>query len=133
MNKFAGKFTLIGLTTLFGLLFFWPPSTKLKTGIDLSGGTILVYEIKKDGQPANFDIDELITSLKRRINPEGVLDIPIRKLGGDRIEIILPKASAEEVEEVKEKMTKVGCSSSASWPTASTTRASSTGRWARTA
>ncbi|HEY2155139.1 MAG TPA: protein translocase subunit SecD, partial [Isosphaeraceae bacterium] len=107
MNKFAGKFTLIGITTLLGLLFFWPPSTKLKTGIDLSGGTILVYEIKKDGQPANFDIDELITSLKRRINPEGVLDIPIRKLGGDRIEIILPKASAEEVEEVKEKMTKV--------------------------
>ncbi len=108
MNKFAGKFTLIGITTLLGLLSFWPPSTKLKTGIDLSGGTILVYEIKKDGQPANFDIDELITSLKRRINPEGVLDIPIRKLGGDRIEIILPKASAEEVEEVKEKMTKVG-------------------------
>ena len=56
----------------------------------------------------NFDLDELITSLKRRINPEGVLDIPIRKLGGDRIEIILPKASAEEVEEVKAKMTDVG-------------------------
>src|SRR5579875_3186890 len=106
MNKFAGKFTLIGLATLLGFLAFWPPEQRLKTGIDLSGGTILVYEVKKDNTPANFDLDELITSLKRRINPEGVLDIPIRKLGGDRIEIILPKASAEEVEEVKEKMTK---------------------------
>ena len=108
MNKFAGKFTLIGIATLLGFLAFWPPESRLKTGIDLSGGTILVYEVKKDNTPANFDLDELITSLKRRINPEGVLDIPIRKLGGDRIEIILPKASAEEVEEVKAKMTDVG-------------------------
>ena len=108
MKKFSGKFALIGITTLLGFIAFWPPDSKLKTGIDLSGGTILVYQIKKESQPTNFDLDELITSLKRRINPEGVLDIPIRKLGGDRIEIILPKASAEEVEEVKEKMTKVG-------------------------
>lgn len=115
MNKFSGKFALIGITTLLGFIAFWPPESKLKTGIDLSGGTILVYEVKKDNQPTNFDMDELITSLKRRINPEGVLDIPIRKLGGDRIEIILPyhrsgdqKAAAEEVEEVKAKMTDVG-------------------------
>jgi SecD/SecF fusion protein len=107
MKKFGSKFALIGFATLLGFLAFWPPEEKLKTGIDLSGGTILVYEIKKD-TPANFDMDELITSLKRRINPEGVLDIPIRRLGGNRIEIIYPKASAEDVEEVKSKMTDVG-------------------------
>ena len=108
MNKFAGKFTLIGIVTLLGFLAFWPPETRLKTGIDLSGGTILVYELKRENLPPNFDLDELITALKRRINPEGVLDVPIRRLGPDRIEIILPKASAEEVEEVKAKMTDVG-------------------------
>jgi len=108
MKKFGSKFALIGITTLLGFLAFWPPDQKLKTGIDLSGGTILVYEVKKENLPANFDLDELITALKRRINPEGVLDIPIRKLGGDRIEIIYPKATAEDVEEVKSKMTNVG-------------------------
>jgi SecD/SecF fusion protein len=108
MNKFAGKFTLIGIISLLGFLFFWPPDKKLKTGIDLSGGTILVYQVRKDNLPANFELDELIVALKKRLNPEGVLDIPIRKLGGDRIEIILPKASAEEVEDVKAKMTAVG-------------------------
>ena len=80
-------------------------------GIDLSGGTILVYEAKKDNAPANFELDELITALKRRVNPEGVVDVPIRKIGGDRIEIIPPCRTgdrAEEVEEVKNRITTVG-------------------------
>ena len=87
----------------------FPPKEKLKTGIDLSGGTILVYEVNKGGTAAgSVNLDELITALKRRINPEGVLDIPIRSIGNNRIEVILPKATAEEVEEVKRKMTNVG-------------------------
>lgn len=44
MNKYVGKFALIFLSTLIGILAIWPPREKLKTGIDLSGGTILVYE-----------------------------------------------------------------------------------------
>ena len=86
----------------------WPPAKKLKLGIDLSGGTILVYEVAKGNLPSNFNMDELIASLKQRIDPQGVREIPIRKIGSNRFEIILPKASAEEVEEVKRKLTDVG-------------------------
>ena len=109
MKKFGGKFALIIGLTLLGLISIWPPKERLKTGIDLSGGTILVYEVNKTGAAAgSVNLEELITALKRRINPEGVLDIPIRKIGNNRIEVILPKATAEEVEEVKRKMTNVG-------------------------
>ena len=109
MKKFGGKFALIIGLTLVGLYAIWPPKDKLKTGIDLSGGTILQYEVTKTGAASgSVNVDELITALKRRINPEGVLDIPIRKIGNSRIELILPKATAEEVEEVKRKMTNVG-------------------------
>ena len=109
MKKFGGKFALIIGLTLLGLISLWPPQERLKTGIDLSGGTILVYEVNKAGTAAgSVNLEELITALKRRINPEGVLDIPIRKIGNNRIEVILPKATAEEVEEVKRKMTNVG-------------------------
>ena len=45
---------------------------------------------------------------QERADPEGVKEIPIRKIGGDRIEIILPQASNEEVEEVKKMLTDVG-------------------------
>jgi SecD/SecF fusion protein len=106
MKTFASKFALIGILTLVGLIAMWPPREKLKLGIDLSGGTILVYEANK--LPAGVKLDELIGALKQRVNPEGVLDIPIRKIGANRIEIILPEASAEEVEEVKTRLTDVG-------------------------
>ena len=109
MKKYGVKFALILGLTLLGLISIWPPKDKLKTGIDLSGGTILVYEVNKQGTASgSVNLDELITALKRRINPEGVLDIPIRKIGNNRIEVILPKATAEEVEEVKRKLTNVG-------------------------
>ena len=102
MKKYGAKFALILGLTLIGLISIWPPKDKLKTGIDLSGGTILQYEVTKTGAAAgSVNIDELITALKRRINPEGVLDIPIRSIGNTRIEIILPKATAEEADAYK--------------------------------
>ena len=109
MNKYYGRFALIILSTLIGVAAVWPPKEKLKTGIDLSGGTILVYEVKKDATASgNVNLDELITALKRRINPQGVEDIAIRKVGNDRIEIVLPKKSSDEVDDIKKKLTNVG-------------------------
>jgi SecD/SecF fusion protein len=108
MKNLGTKFALIGFTTLLGLLALWPPREKLKLGIDLSGGTILVYEVMTQNLPANFSMDELISALKNRVDPQGVREIPIRKVGGNRLEIILPEASAEEVEEVKRNLTDVG-------------------------
>jgi len=39
-------------------------------------------------------MDELISSLKHRVDPEGVREIPIRKFGTNRLEIILPASEA---------------------------------------
>ena len=102
------KTLLIVGSTLAGLIAVYPPSQKLKLGIDLSGGTILVYEVMQDNQSSNFNMDELIAALKQRADPQGVKETPIRKIGSNRIEIILPKASPEEVEEVKKMLTDVG-------------------------
>ncbi len=106
MKRFGWKLGLIIAATLLGMAFLWPPQKKLKLGIDLSGGTILVYEA--ENVPDGVSMDELIAALKKRADPEGVKEIPIRKIGGNRIEIILPQASNEEVEEVKKMLTDVG-------------------------
>ena len=109
MNKYYGKLALILFSTVVGILAIWPPKEKLKTGIDLSGGTILVYEVKRESTASgNVNLDELITALKRRINPQGVEDMAIRKVGNDRIEIVLPKKTTDEVNSIKEKLTNVG-------------------------
>src|SRR5262245_66411256 len=104
MKDFLWRFLLIGGFTLAGLVCIWPPSQKLKRGIDLSGGTILVYEVDRSNLPPGFNMDELVSALKKRADPEGVKEIPIRKIGSNRIEIILPEASNEEVEEVKKML-----------------------------
>jgi SecD/SecF fusion protein len=99
---------LIGGCTLAGLYSLWPPEKKLKLGIDLSGGTILVYQVDTSNLPSGFKMDELVSALKKRADPEGVKEIPIRQIGSHRIEIILPQASNEEVEEVKKMLVDVG-------------------------
>jgi len=108
MKRLDWKILLIVGSTLAGLYSMWPPSQKLKLGIDLSGGTILVYEVVRDNQTRAVTMDDLIAALKKRADPEGVKEIPIRQIGGGRIEIILPQASKEDVEEVKKMLTDVG-------------------------
>src|ERR1022692_921861 len=69
-----------------------------KFGVDLVGGTILVYEIdlRKNQDvdnkfDATRDINVLAESLKRRIDPNDLYNIVIRPAGGEgRVEIILP-------------------------------------------
>jgi SecD/SecF fusion protein len=108
MKRFAWKIALIVGFTLVGLLSMWPPQQKLKLGIDLSGGTILVYEVITDNTNRSVVMEDLISALKKRADPEGVKEISIRNVGGNRIEIILPEASNEEVEEVKKMLTDQG-------------------------
>jgi SecD/SecF fusion protein len=107
-NKFHFKFGLIGTMLFLGTALILPPKERLKLGIDLSGGTILVYQVKDDGRAQSSRMDDLIAALKERVNPEGLSDIPIRKVGNNRIEIILAQATPEEVDLLKRKMTDVG-------------------------
>src|SRR5262245_3645035 len=105
-QKMHLKFGVIASFTFAGLLAMWPPNEKLKLGIDLSGGTILVYEASKDNQSASFNMNDLISALKHRVDPQGIKEIPIRMIGGNRLEIILP--ADEDVDEVKRLLTDVG-------------------------
>src|ERR1700740_995959 len=108
MKRFGWKIALIVGFTLAGLYSMWPPAQKLKLGIDLSGGTILVYEVITDNTNRSVVMEDLISAPKKRADPEGVKEISIRNVGGNRIEIILPQASNEEVEEVKKMLTDQG-------------------------
>src|SRR5690349_14208849 len=105
-NKLHLKFGVIAAATFAGLMAMWPPRERLKLGIDLSGGTILVYEAVKENLSSNFNMDELISALKHRVDPQGIKEIPIRKIGSNRLEIILP--ADEDVDEVKRLLTDVG-------------------------
>src|SRR5438045_3917895 len=82
-----------------------------KLGVDLVGGTILVYEIDNerigDSGPADATGEKrsqkLAESLKRRIDPADLYNVTIRPMGEDRVEIILPSGSLKAQAKEEEK------------------------------
>lgn len=111
--------------------------TGFRRGIDLAGGTILVYEVDltkteaRKRQPgadsagttatsglSSDDIRRLAENLKRRIDPADLRNVIVRPVGTTRVEIILPytgstsggKEGATEdfVQEVKNLVGQVG-------------------------
>ncbi|QDU34763.1 bifunctional preprotein translocase subunit SecD/SecF [Poriferisphaera corsica] len=80
----------------------WPPQTKLKRGIDLAGGTTMVYDVKvPQGADARQVIDETIAVLQRRVDPSGVRNLVWRQIAGNRIEIQMALPS-DDVKEARE-------------------------------
>lgn len=83
-------------------------------GIDLAGGTNLVYEVDEEKAKADdIEIDSalmerLVGAVARRVNPSGTKEIVVRRLGRTRIEIILPGADPAVVEDTKAQITKLG-------------------------
>ncbi|MGQ0635275.1 MAG: protein translocase subunit SecD [Planctomycetaceae bacterium] len=83
-------------------------------GIDLAGGTNLVYEVdeqRAQGDTITIDnnlMDRLVGAVSRRVNPAGTKEIVVRRLGRARIEIILPGADPAVVEDTKVQITKLG-------------------------
>lgn len=64
----------------------------LKPGIDMVGGTSLTYEIKQpENGPAQPDMaDKMATTLKERVDPQGVRNLVWRPQGSTRLEIQMP-------------------------------------------
>lgn len=90
---------------------------KIGLGVDLRGGTILVYEIDPSKGFATADGEEtqtrvassqLIPSLIKRINPSGTQEIVIRPYGENQIEIIIPEVDQVEVERIKRIIAQAG-------------------------
>ena len=84
----------------------WPP----KLGIDLSGGSILVYEIddQSKGPDTTVDMEKLVQAVTKRVNPGGVKEVTIRPYGVNQIEVIIPKADEAELDRIKNKISSTG-------------------------
>ncbi|MGC4032224.1 MAG: hypothetical protein QM754_10930 [Tepidisphaeraceae bacterium] len=70
----------------------------LKPGIDMVGGTSLTYEIKQP-EGAQHDpqlAEKVATSLKQRVDPQGVRNLIWRPQGADRLEIQMPLTKQSE-------------------------------------
>src|SRR5437764_7886467 len=71
-----------------------------RLGVDLVGGTILVYEVDASKLPQDFRPEDLAAALKRRIDPADLYNVTIRPVAGNppRVEIILPTGGRHQTE-----------------------------------
>ena len=97
----------------------WHP--RFRRGIDLAGGTILIYEtLERQANERELearDIRTLADKLKQRIDPTDVKNVVVRPLGHNRVEIILPfvggsggkeKVNEEFIADVRDKVKQTG-------------------------
>ena len=86
----------------------------LQLGIDLAGGTNLVFEIddkaaEAEGKEITPDLmDRLVGAVARRLDPAAQEQITVRQVGKNRLEVIIPGADPEDVERKKREMTRLG-------------------------
>ena len=78
----------------------------LKPGIDMVGGTSLTYDIKppEGGIPPQYQgrlAEKVMESLKKRVDPNGVMNLVWRPSGDNRLEIQMPTAKGAETSKAK--------------------------------
>ncbi|MGB7161000.1 MAG: protein translocase subunit SecD [Tepidisphaeraceae bacterium] len=95
-TNYSGRVITI-LVVLFAALWavfpsFNPKRPDLKPGIDMVGGTSLLYEIKppEGGQYTDNLAEQVAASLKKRVDPDGVRNLIWRPQGNTRLEIQMP-------------------------------------------
>src|SRR5688500_13488936 len=98
-TNYTSRFILIAAILIAALWCIFPGAQRgdfhadLKPGIDMVGGTSLLYEIKLPvgGTTANNNLaDEVMKVLKERVDPEGVRNLIWRPQGATRLEIQMP-------------------------------------------
>ncbi|MFQ5414552.1 MAG: protein translocase subunit SecD [Phycisphaerae bacterium] len=92
------KWIFVIVLVAFALLALYPPHEKLKGGIDLVGGTSLLYEIDTTGltRAQKRDLPSRVMAiLKERVDPSGQLNIEWRPIGASRLEIRMPHPPKE--------------------------------------
>ena len=82
---------------------------KIKLGLDLKGGSELLYRVRVDEREDRPGITkEIIEVLKKRIDPQGVIEYRIQEHGSHRILIQVPGATRTEIEGLKNRITRLG-------------------------
>jgi SecD/SecF fusion protein len=109
-TNYTGRVTLIVAVTLLFLAAIFSPVLKspaklfdpnipftqkvmVRPGIDMVGGTSLLYEIKTPPGSSTYTGDlsgQMMEALKRRVDPEGVRNLVWRPQSGNRLEIQMP-------------------------------------------
>ncbi len=109
MPTHASKIGFMLAAIFAAFIFSYKEGFQLRPGIDMKGGTNMVYAIKppKDGAE-KIDAGALASALNDRLNPSGTQDMLIRPMGDSQIEIVVPETDPMALQTLKDRLTKAG-------------------------
>lgn len=103
----------IGVVIALCFAAVFPPSEKLKGGIDLIGGSSFIVKIKPGLDDENNPIpvnpgaiEQVKTTLSKRLSNSGLSDTLMQPLGNDRLIIEMPGVGQERRDEIRETIEK---------------------------
>jgi SecD/SecF fusion protein len=77
----------------------YPPNETLKPGLDLAGGTSLLYDVNvPEGVDARTAVQRTVEVLRDRVDPQGVRNLTWRIERGNRIEVQMPRPNPQIAE-----------------------------------
>lgn len=127
MPNYGWKFAIAIGTLLAAAVVIY--QGEIKFGPDLSGGITLIYELQDttidvedlDDDPNDGStqaerstraqrqlVKQLVGALSERVDPSGTKEVTIREYGLGQIEIIIPKASQQELEFIERRIYTAG-------------------------
>ena len=107
MSRYTWYFLAVAVVLVLSLLILFPMDKgtllgrPIKLGLDLQGGTRIVYKADLSSIPDSQKgkaLDGAIAVLQNRINPLGVSEPNIRKLGADQILVEVPGKTLTDAE-----------------------------------
>lgn len=118
MKDYAKKIGIVLFTAVIAATpFAWQVAhghdwrDAIRLGIDLAGGSNMVFEVdesRSEKELSNEVMDQMVGAIGRRINPSGTEEVTVRKVGQNRIEVIVPGADSEDVQRIKSLITRLG-------------------------
>ena len=68
----------------------------------------MVFQVKPEKEITNEVMDRMVGAVSQRINRSGTEEITVRRVGKDRIEVIVPGEDPQSVDEIKRQITRLG-------------------------
>ncbi|MEM8873312.1 MAG: protein translocase subunit SecD [Planctomycetota bacterium] len=82
---------ILAIWAIFPGMFSGDFKSNLRPGIDMVGGTSLLYEIQApEGADTSNLVDQVMAALKKRVDPDGTRNLIWRPQGNRRLEIQMP-------------------------------------------
>lgn len=111
LSEYGNRLSIITISMVCSVLIIislWAP----KFGVDLSGGVYIIGQlnpqtnIPEGGE--RITAQQIIPTLKQRVDPTGTQDVVLRALGDEKIEVIIPSVSQAEATEIWERLARTG-------------------------